>query len=78
MGPEESIGGVESVAAFTDDSTLVVTVLVEESALTTFFPLADFSTLGTFFTLANFSSLVALGHLLEHDHLVYSDNICNK
>ena len=37
MGPEESIGGKESMRAFSDHLFLVAAVLAEESALTTYF-----------------------------------------
>ena len=64
LGLVESVGGVESVKAFTEESVSVTAVLADELTLTTFFPLADFSALGVIFTLANFSALVALGNLL--------------
>jgi len=58
LGPEESASKMESVTAFVEDSALVAAVLADDSALTTFFPLDDFSALQMIFTLA------ALGHLL--------------
>ena len=64
LDPEESVGGVELVTTFTEDSVSVVVVLANKSALTTFFPLANFSVLRMIFILANFPALVALGHLL--------------
>ena len=64
LGPEESVGELESVTAFSEDSASMAAVLADESALTAFFPLADFSAWGMIFTLANFLALVALGHLL--------------
>ena len=60
MGLKESIGGVESVTTFADDSVSAAAVFTEGPALATCFPLADFSALGMIFTLGDFSSLVEL------------------
>ena len=58
------VGDGKSVAAFAEDSASGASIMAEDSALTLFSHLADFSTLEMIFTLANFSALVALGHLL--------------
>ena len=55
------VGEAGLVSAFADGSASGAS---EGSALTPFFPLADFSALEMIFTLANFLALVALGHLL--------------